>query len=127
MSDNELDAELLALAGEDDSSDDEGVKAESGASRSRSRSRSPAEPADKPTENAPTASSPPKKPTSQHRSDKTMKATPRKARKDESEEEGEAYASRVAGFASSPRHLLTLLTQLILTNHPQITRLWRHV
>lgn len=82
MSDNELDAELLALAGDDSSSDEEETKP------TTRQSRSPSQVA---TQTVEKAHSPPRRGVAQKLKSRAA-AKARQARKDESEEveEGEA-------------------------------------
>ncbi|KAH0292932.1 hypothetical protein M436DRAFT_60324 [Aureobasidium namibiae CBS 147.97] len=90
MSDNELDAELLALAG-DDSSDDE---------RSDNRQAQPSSPFEHAALSSEPDRSPPRRSLAQKPKSRSSAASaPRRRRKDDSEEEGEASA------ASSPRSL----------------------
>ena len=77
MSDNELDAELLALAGDDSSSDEDEVKPSSRHSRT---------PSPKATKSVEKTKSPPRRGVAQ----KSRARGARKSRKDDSEEEGEA-------------------------------------
>ncbi|KAI4720407.1 hypothetical protein E4T48_03354 [Aureobasidium sp. EXF-10727] len=88
MSDNELDAELLALAG-DDSSDDE---------RTDNRQPQPSSPFEHAALSSENDRSPPRR-ANATKSKSRSAAAPRRRRKDDSEEEGEASA------ASSPRSL----------------------
>ncbi|KAG9834475.1 plus-3-domain-containing protein, partial [Aureobasidium melanogenum] len=88
MSDNELDAELLALAG-DDSSDDE---------RPDNRQTQPSSPFEHAALSSEPDRSPPRRSLAQ-KSKSRSSAASRRRRKDDSEEEGEASA------ASSPRSL----------------------
>lgn len=80
MSDTELDAELLALAG-DDSSDDE---------RSDTRLRQSRSPSEGLAKSSEPSRSPPRRGTAQKAKSRISAQPSRRRRKDESEEEGEA-------------------------------------
>lgn len=89
MSDNELDAELLALAG-DDSSDDE---------RTDNRAAQRSSPFEHAAQSSEPDRSPPRRGVAQKPKGRSSAAATRRRRKDDSEEEGEASP------ASSPRSL----------------------
>ncbi|TKA58248.1 hypothetical protein B0A49_12903 [Cryomyces minteri] len=87
MSDNELDAELLALAGDDSSSDEEETKPTAKPSRSVTPASSPTNAAEE------KGRSPIRRGVAQKTKVKASKGGARKRRKEESEEEGEASSA----------------------------------